>query len=198
MNKIIFLFMFFLSISAIPLNNHVDDYMNMNIHMNDQNEKKSGDPVINCTSYASCNYNGVCADQFTCICYDGYTTHDSHDNTSCNYQQKSRTTAFLLHFFLGWWGFGEFYLGNGNLGGGQLGLSVGGIAFACIVAAIAGCCSKGCKDRFGDKEFLGGTCVIVCYFVIWFVGVEIWWIYDCVTIGTGVRTDGHGVAISGW
>ena len=64
-----------------------------------------------CTSDATCN-NGVCKNS-TCVCSLGYVTFG---NTTCNYKQKEKLTAFLLSFFVGNFGADWFYLASGNGG----------------------------------------------------------------------------------
>ena len=66
-----------------------------------------------CTTDADCD-NGKCDTASSkCQCTKGYATFN---NVSCNYEQKSKLTAFLVSFLAGGIGVDWFYLANGNGG----------------------------------------------------------------------------------
>ena len=60
-----------------------------------------------CNSHGRCMWGTAHGWSFEkCVCDEGYITHPSasdYDFTAewCNYEQKSQTTAFSLHFFFG-------------------------------------------------------------------------------------------------
>ena len=127
-----FLYVFFLAnvVHSTPVGNNFTDIVTVQSVMQ---------PVINCTSPASCSWNGFCVDINTCRCDDGYTTHynkgNNKDNNNvtkaCNYKQKSRLVAFLLQFFLFIVGAGNWYLDNVALAAGQLIYNFGGTMMIC-------------------------------------------------------------------
>ena len=64
-----------------------------------------------CNSTSFCSNNGECSnDKTSCKCDAFYTTFPTDNAYQCNYEQKSRLTAFLLQFFI--CGSGQMYLGN--------------------------------------------------------------------------------------
>lgn len=83
------------------------------------NTLRVGDPGFDkffCRNNASCSHHGYCYKGRICICDENYVT--VIDGTSsvvfiqCNYQQISRSTVFLLSFFLGPLGVEHLLLGN--------------------------------------------------------------------------------------
>ena len=68
--------------------------------------------TTNCTTNTDCN-KGQCVSS-ACVCNAGYINFPS--NQVCNYEQKSKETAFLLSFFFGYFGADWFYLSKGNGG----------------------------------------------------------------------------------
>lgn len=133
-----------------------------------------------------CNYKGTCVNGNTCICDFGWITVDNQ-TTGCTYQQKTRLAGFLLHFFLGEFGAGEFYLGNTSIAAGQISLTLAGGVLVCILGCIFYACCK---------EFAIGP-IAICV-IAWIFGWIGWWIYECVMIGTGQRLDGNGIPITNW
>lgn len=185
------------------------------VFLNESVSVLSFHPTTNCTSPKSCSYNGYCIDVNTCKCDDGYTTHDSTPNISCNYKQKDRLVAFLLQFFLFSVGAGNFYLGNIGLAVGQLFYYVGSFIFLCIVMCGASCCFIWCDDdsnrfsfsrsRFGsrqihtniDDDHTGKTLAFSCCYCLFVLGMLIWFVIETVYIGDGTRLDGNGVKTYG-
>lgn len=120
----------------------------------------------NCTSFADCNNEGFCdTSTGVCKCDDHYI--NSHDGTQCTYKQKQQLTAFLLHFFLGYFGAGEFYVGNNGLAAGQLVLSTG----SGILLGIAKGTKGKCSVATGILGGIGGLASMI------------WWIADDVLFG---------------
>ena len=54
-----------------------------------------------CTTDSNCN-NGICTKNITCVCNPGFVSYGT--NGTCNYEQKQKLTAFLLSFFVGFYG----------------------------------------------------------------------------------------------
>lgn len=134
-----------------------------------------------------CSYNGICTNEGTCDCDDGYTTHPKNSNRACNYKQKSRVTAFLFSFFLGVEsGAGEWYLGNTDLALGQLFLTWLGCGFICIATCII---SIICQKK-SEGEI---SCLTSSLGFLWLIGVVIWWFCDWILIVKGKIQDKNGV-----
>jgi hypothetical protein len=143
---------------------------------------------FNCTDgrdSLGCNYEGICI-QNTCRCDNGWTS-ESNSTIGCTYQQKNRFGAFFLHFFLFFFGAGEFYLGN-------IGFGVGQLVYNCIGTCIMCCIGLACIKMF-EKPGMGCTVFIV---VCWVIGSFAWWVLDLVWIGCGWRLDGNGMPIADW
>jgi hypothetical protein len=138
----------------------------------------------NCTEAYDCSYNGICTNEKTCKCNDGYVTYPSNHVTGCNYKQKSTLVAFLLQFFLGFIsGAGYFYLGQTELGLGQLFLFWGGT----ILSLFFACCS--CSEKSDSNEEILYKCVL-------YMGCIIWYMYSLAEIGGGITKDGNGAPIA--
>ncbi|AYV75175.1 MAG: hypothetical protein Terrestrivirus1_49 [Terrestrivirus sp.] len=126
---------------------------------------------IECSSGPSaemCNYKGTCVNGNTCICDFGWITVDNQ-TTGCTYQQKTRVAGFLLHFFLGEFGAGEFYLGNTSIAAGQISLTLVGGFVVCILGCLFYAC---CKE-------IAVIPIVICV-LAWIIGWLAWWIYECV------------------
>ena len=52
-----------------------------------------------CNTDNMCN-NGICRNN-TCMCNSGYVSFPFGSNSTCNYEQKNKLTAFLLSFLIG-------------------------------------------------------------------------------------------------
>merc|ERR1712154_527611 len=94
------------------------------------------DPSDDCDEATNCNARGVCATKedgdWYCICDDGYTTENADDEATvfCDYEQKKQLTAFLLAWFLGGFGGGQWYIGLTGLAVGKL---LMGLSVCCII-----------------------------------------------------------------
>lgn len=69
--------------------------------------------VNGCSDDSDCNF-GTCQNGTECECTAGYITFSK--GGACDYEQKDKTTAFCLSFFLGGLGADWFYLARGNGG----------------------------------------------------------------------------------
>jgi TM2 domain. len=132
------------------------------------------------TKDIECNYHGVCTSAGDdCICDEHYITYNPPNNTKCNYKQKKRLVAFLLQFYFGALGAGEWYLGNNDL--------------ACfivmytllIIFAI----------WLSNLRRFDMIAPILC---LWFIGLVIWMVFELVVIGSGIRLDGNDLPMTSW
>ncbi|CAF0945865.1 unnamed protein product [Rotaria sp. Silwood1] len=77
-----------------------------------KSETKNSSYKLICSNDKTCNLpNGYCLLN-ECICSKGWITTDL--STGCTYQQKLKLTAFLLSFFVGFFGVDWFYLSVSN------------------------------------------------------------------------------------
>ena len=150
-----------------------------------------------CYGSADCSNNGVCSNN-TCVCYPGFVTFPDSSTSMCNYPQKLQLTAFLLQFFLGTCGAGQFYLGNIGNAVGQLIVLVGPVLVGCCCC----CAIVGCSVKAGTKNAdCGMACGIICLYLLIGVGiaiVAIWWLIDTILIGTNHYLDGNGIPVKSW
>lgn len=172
--------LFIIYASCAPIDTELVTQSNLTETMNNTDviTISSIEPVENCVGPESCDYNGYCIDESNCRCDDGYTTHDSDPSIACNYKQKDWITAFLLHFFLGLFGAGNFYLQNTGFAVGQL-----------VMFIVNACC---CKMTITSKNNDGTTTQTTSTGIL-SIGIFIWWLVDCIRIGTGELGDGNGV-----
>jgi hypothetical protein len=124
--------------------------------------------------------HGMCvADK--CMCDDGWLTFAN--STECDYEQKSRTTAFWLEFFFAVGGAGYIYLGYLDLGIYQMVIFSFGLGIGCF-----------CIDlNYVYKDNLSKCCIFIIFGAIF-----TWWSYVLIEIGTGKMTDDSGAPITGW
>jgi len=140
--------------------------------------KEMPDGGAECMTDSDCHGHGVCSDinittsvsVGVCICEEHYT------NSSCNYERKNERTAFLLHFFLGGFGAGRFYLG----------LILGAVfqLILTIVVWIFGVISKAADDESPLKK------IFKVLSALGSLGIFVWWLVDCIFIGTNKYLDG--------
>jgi TM2 domain-containing membrane protein YozV len=148
--------------------------------------------TVNCTIYGSysetCDYNGICRSDETCKCDDGYITFPSNHYPYCNYKQKNQLVAFLLELFLGYFGVGEFYIGQNGIAIVQLVLSLVGI---CIVPLIMGFLGALCGG-----EGLAGLLATISAVAVVLTTFGLWLAYT-ILIGTGMQNDSNGAPLYG-
>jgi len=147
-----------------------------------------------CNPVNNCNARGICHTDddgdWYCICDDGYDTYpeitdQDDDSVYCNYKQKKQLTAFLLSWFLGVWGGGQWYIGLNALAGAKLAM---GIVFCCC-----SCCAQIFAEQAGEMAMplLGCTCCGWC-------GIFAWWLVDIIRFGMNWYEDKNGVGLEEW
>jgi TM2 domain-containing membrane protein YozV len=131
---------------------------------------------------------GVCR-VYACQCFRGYTTWKFMD--VCNYEQRTKSTAFLVSFFVGMCGVDWFVLSRGNAAYIITGLLKLIITSACclvwpyiIIAA----------SRATSRSSTIGTFINVIFSVISFV----WWLADWIRVLADVFYDGNEVPLQNW
>ena len=132
-----------------------------------------------------CNYHGIFNPETnSCVCVNGYTTHDPLTGTECNYEQKKQLTAFLLSLFLGLVSAGRWYVGTYALAGIKLAISV-------LSACFKSCAIE--KDSNGEYNIKNG-----CAFIVWLpfaLSACAWWLADVIMFGMNDINDENGIEI---
>jgi len=160
----------------------------------------SAQNTTDCDDVDNCNARGTCdtydSGDWYCICDDGYTTHPSiaegdetTDSSFCNYEQKKQLTAFLLAWFLGYFGGGQWYIEDSGMAAGKL---VCGILFCCCVPCFIACAKAKMGDDASIIKFVG------CFQCCCILGLFVWWLVDLVNFGTNSYADGNGVDLASW
>lgn len=144
--------------------------------------------ITACNKTADCSFNGFCDDN-ECHCFNNYITHESV--LPCNYKQASRTTAFLLEFFLGGVGAGWFYLGRLDFALSQLLLF---IIPSCAALCFAFVFFQDKHDTQGESISAAALC-LRCIFLLASIGL---WLHGVIVIGTGQASDSNGVFVGDW
>jgi len=121
----------------------------------------------------------------TCLCKDDWYTTEA--NKPCKTKKKSRTTAILLHVFVGNFGAGAFYLGWTAYGVATLLMCL--VPCVCICVLVCGGIASG--DEKGGLAALAP--VIQCCFGIASMGL---WIAVIVYIADGESRDSDNVPLS--
>lgn len=140
-----------------------------------------------CTDDIECG-RGVCRAD-VCQCYRGYITWKWME--VCNYEQRTKLTAFLVSFFVGILGIDWFVLARGNAG-----YIIAGI----IKLMISLACSIGWPVlviRFSKKDSRAlaiGNIINATLSVTAFV----WWLTDWIRVLGNVFYDGHGAPLQPW
>eukprot|EP00455_Lapot_gusevi_P021532 TRINITY_DN2256_c0_g2_i3.p1 TRINITY_DN2256_c0_g2~~TRINITY_DN2256_c0_g2_i3.p1 ORF type:complete len:202 (-),score=24.46 TRINITY_DN2256_c0_g2_i3:214-819(-) len=148
----------------------------------------------NCTQ-ATCSNHGVCNDYKTfCLCLEDWITYDSTDGMQCNYQQKKQLTAFLLHFFLGGIGGGDWYVGRYGIAGGKLALCVVLCCTPCILRFFG--LDGTTEDLREEKTPLACCCFLSVYCI--YVAQFVWWMVDCIFFGQNKIADSNGASLKAW
>lgn len=147
---------------------------------------------INCTySPVDCHNHGVCNQDGTdCVCFGGYVTYQPPNNTQCNYEQKTQLGAFLLSFFLGYFGAGRFYVGDITLGLIKLFVPMTLTVISCVLLCI-GCC----RSESGMNCMIVITNILV---VLSSIVVFCWWLADVIQFGLNAIPDENGIGLKEW
>ncbi|CAF3457739.1 unnamed protein product [Rotaria sp. Silwood1] len=126
---------------------------------------------------------------YICQCYRGYITWRFME--VCNYEQRTKLTAFLVSFFTGIFGTDWFVLSRGEARYIIAGIFKLIISFGCIIGwpiTIVGISEKRSRLRMTAEAVS----------VILSVTSFIWWLTDWIRILADVFYDGHGAPLQTW
>lgn len=140
-----------------------------------------------CTDDLQCGY-GYCH-AYSCQCYRGYITWYYMD--ICSYEQRSKSTAFLVSFFVGYLGVDWFVLSRGNAGYVVVGVVKMFLLFAACFTWFLSAKNRSEKSR--NRRFLP----LVAAIVLTSVSV-IWWLTDWIRVLADVFYDGYGAPLQPW
>jgi hypothetical protein len=139
-----------------------------------------------CNSTSFCSNNGECSnDKTSCKCDAFYTTFPIDNAYQCNYDQKSRLTAFLLQFFIS--GSGQMYLGNLSHGIPQFLFTYCAGVFACFVVCSCFACMYKNSDDATASSACGGLSIGIVVIAFW-----AWALADAIMIALGQINDSNG------
>lgn len=141
-----------------------------------------------CTQDIDCG-RGFCR-AYTCQCYRGYTTW--HFMEVCAYELRLKLTAFLVSFFVGYFGVDWFVLSRGVAGYIVVGIVKLLLSLGCLIGwpiAIATA-----RKQKGTRAIAFGNVINVILTVISFI----WWLTDWIRILADVFYDGHGAPLQSW
>lgn len=140
-----------------------------------------------CTQNIECG-RGFCQG-YVCQCYPGYITWRQME--VCNYQQRTKLTAFLVSFFVGILGIDWFVLSRGQGGYIVAGIFKMIISFGCITAwpLIIIVISR------KKPRLLFSTQIIA---VVLSLTSFIWWLTDWIRVLANVFYDGNGAPLQPW
>jgi TM2 domain-containing membrane protein YozV len=160
-----------------------------NSQNNDQHRSLNSDTTpFECNSDSDCSYNGQCSyDKKFCICNPYYTTNPEDNKKQCNYEQKSRLTAFFLELFI--CGTGQMYLGNISSGIPQF-LFTYCFGIISFIAGLGFCSCDKENDKIGNWVTTKRGGLIIFSIVMCFLG---WSIADAIKIALGVINDSKNV-----
>ena len=136
---------------------------------------------FNCTTNpGDCENLGRCdpdSNGAYCDCLPQYA------GPGCDYKRKSQTVAFLLTFFLGYFGAGRLYLG----------LYASAIPKLCIwlLFGVPCCPSSSGGEETSEESVKACVSGVICMMFVW-------WLTDVIIIGVGDIPDGHGVNMNTW
>ena len=100
---------------------------------------------MNCSHVSDCSYRGVCSlDRTSCVCDEGFVTHNSTSSKQCNYKQKLQFYAVFYSMFLGMFGAGHFYIGKTT--NAYIQLIFGGIGWIIILNPLLYFCITSCVN----------------------------------------------------
>jgi len=151
--------------------------------------------IYKCDVVDNCSARGHCITDdedgsWYCLCAEEYTTHPAVDEDTpaeervyCNYKQKSQLTAFLLSWFLGEVGGGQWYLGLNALAGAKLGFT---LAMCCCA-----CCWNAARE--GDDDERAPIVAAGCCACCGLCGVFTWWLVDIIRFSMNWYKDENGV-----
>ena len=146
------------------------------IKSNDDDLKKD---LVICNKYTCPKSRGHCNENNECVCTKGYDTVDdlSRGDFYCNYKKKSKVTAFLLEFILGF-GSGLFYIERTTLATIKM--------IYTTITCLMFCQYHSIRKITELKRFA------VPLERILLVGWAVWQIIDGILIAFGFYKDGYG------
>ncbi len=179
----------------------ISPYSNINtINPTDPNYQYYFKTNIACSNTNCMIPNGVCVDNSTCKCLDGWAVFQDANSPqtmypqACNYQQKRQLVAFLLEFFFPC-GIGHFYAGRVLMGVMKLIL----LALP-ILALCLGFCGIIASPHGEGKSDASGACVLIMAIFIYgsYCALGIWGFVDIILFGINSYKDGNGVPLLHW
>ena len=146
------------------------------IKSNDDETKKD---LVICNKYTCPKSSGYCNENNECVCTKGYDTVDdlSRGDFYCNYKKKSKVTAFLLEFILGF-GSGLFYIERTTLATIKM--------IYTTITCLMFCQYHSIRKITELKRFA------IPLERILLVGWAVWQIIDGILIAFGFYKDGYG------
>lgn len=172
------------------LENHA---VNASKELNDMFGETHKALLVKCSDNSECGH-GVCANK-VCQCNEGFTSKDK----ACDYEQKSKTSAFLLSLFLGNFGADWFYLARENSNYNWAGFFKLFLGFCVIIASCFKCCAQTCFKVLNEgkvgaafRVVVGGTIALASLINV------VWYFVDWIRILCDSFPDGNGVALKGW
>ena len=140
------------------------------------------------TADNQCNFHGTFNSKTnSCVCVNGYTTHDALDGTECNYEQKKQLTAFFLSLFLGYVSAGRWYAGTYALAGIKLAVTI-------LMLCFESCAIE--KDANGKKKIK--NCCAYIILLLFILAIVAWWLADVIMFGLNDINDENGVALEAY
>lgn len=140
-----------------------------------------------CSSDMECG-NGFCQ-AYMCQCYRGYISWRYME--VCNYEQRTKSTAFLLSFFVGIFGVDWFVLSRGNAGYIVAGFIKLIISLGCIIAWPALITNISRKDT--NLPVIVKTVGVLLSLISF-----IWWLTDWIRVLADVFYDGNRAPLKPW
>jgi hypothetical protein len=147
-----------------------------------------------CSTDHDCSGHGTCLNYTVCHCNRGWTTHGNvaEPNTYCNYEQRSKKTAFFLSFIVGAFGVDWFYLSRATLIYIIAGVLKLLLAFGCFGSWPLTYFGPEIQNSESIKTKIRG--VSTFFSLLAFA----WWIVDWVRILVNKFPDGNGARLIPW
>ena len=125
---------------------------------------------------------------YVCQCYRGYISW--YELNTCNYEQRTKQTAFILSFFIGMFGADWFYLSRENAAYVVAGIMKTIFSLGCVIGWLIIIR----KSKKKEESILVHQVVVTILTLIIFI----WWITDWLRILTGVFRDGNNAPLQPW
>ena len=140
--------------------------------------------IRQCTEDDECGH-GYCRAHFS-RCFRGYMTR--HYMHVCEYNQREKSTAFLLSFFVGQFGVHWFYLSRGN----SKYIIVGVFKILSLCGCV--CIYPFVFVRIGENDTVMPALGYIIAVLITLTS-SVWWLVDWTRILTDVFLDGNGASL---